>query len=99
MIYGRFFAYGFTFCLLFLAYSLQKLYLYVFFAQYLDYSNSSKLMSKTMRRAYIAPQAELFITKTRLNLLSTFSLEGDVDGFTPGGEVIEDSWDDFTQTP
>lgn len=52
-----------------------------------------------MRRAYTAPQAELFLTKARLNLLSTFSLEGDVDGFTPGGEVTEDSWDDFTQTP
>lgn len=45
------------------------------------------------KQVYVAPRIEAFRFGAKRHLLATFSLEGDLDDFTPGGEIIEDSWD------
>lgn len=53
-----------------------------------------------MRRAYIAPQAEVFRSGV-LRLLGTLSLDGNVGDFEPGdgGNINEDVWDDYVDNP
>lgn len=47
----------------------------------------------SLKKPYIAPVVEQIRFGATRHLLAIFSLDGDLEDLTPGGDIVEDSWD------